>query len=145
MITLTAGSRVTHWRFPKENWKRCHQRLCNLKFETRLDAINHYKSEHSNNAICCKLCDKPIVVYGITYFSMQLKISENSCILYFFFILTLFLTISFTKEKHYARVHRNVKFPVEIGLEAGDSQISRSPLLQIKRVICACNMHAYGM
>lgn len=41
----------------------------------------------------------------------------------------------FTLGKHYKRIHPKAKFPIRIGLRADDSQVSRSPLHQIKEVI----------
>lgn len=81
VITLTSGAnRKTYWQFPKENWQACPAIRCNLKFESRSDAIEHFKLEHSKNSICCQLCDKPIFAAMIANFSMRKSI---------YFLLTL--------------------------------------------------------
>lgn len=59
LIMLRGCGQVTEWRFSKD-LKQCPVNKCNLEFETRQEAIAHYKMIHANNSIFCTLCAKPI-------------------------------------------------------------------------------------
>lgn len=59
LIELIACGQVTQWRFPK-NIKHCPFYKCEETFDTRLDAIAHYKQQHAKGFILCSICQKPI-------------------------------------------------------------------------------------
>lgn len=65
LITLTGLAKVTHWKFPEINY--CPHPNCEEDFETRAEAIIHYKM-HSDHAILCSICQKPIYTYSIDGF-----------------------------------------------------------------------------
>lgn len=59
LITLTNEWGITgNWYFPKK-LKVCPIHNCSIKFDTRSQAISHYRKLHSN-AILCPGCEKPI-------------------------------------------------------------------------------------
>lgn len=59
VIILRAFGITTQWRFPMEK-KNCPVSNCRKMFENRSSAIEHYKSQHANNALLCPICVKPI-------------------------------------------------------------------------------------
>lgn len=59
MITLHGCGQITYWRFP-QNIKQCPKISCLEDFDSRLDAIDHYRQQHAEKAILCTLCNKPI-------------------------------------------------------------------------------------
>lgn len=61
LITLRGCGQTTYWRFPQDS-KQCPVKRCEEKFDSRLDAIAHYKLNHAMKAILCTLCDRPIAV-----------------------------------------------------------------------------------
>lgn len=67
MIALNGWGQTTYWQYPKQ-WKECPVGNCRKSFKLRLTAIAHYKKEHSQSAILCSLCDKPICVNNIEAF-----------------------------------------------------------------------------
>lgn len=59
MIYLTGGGHISQWHFP-ENTSICPVLGCHLQFQTRFQAIEHYRQRHAMYAILCKICSKPI-------------------------------------------------------------------------------------
>lgn len=74
IITLTGLSKVTHWKFPNINY--CPHPNCHEDFETQAEAINHYSSMHSDQAILCSICDEPIYTYSIDGFKEHFRNSH---------------------------------------------------------------------
>lgn len=95
LITLNGCGRITKWRFSKD-LKQCPVSKCNLEFETRQEAIVHYKMTHAKNSIFCALCDKPICTDTTREFLI-----------------------------HYGRMHPNEKVPFNLG-EAKKPVVSKS-------------------
>lgn len=59
LITLRGCGQITQWRFP-EHMTRCPFVRCHKHFESRPDAIDHFKMNHTVNMILCFTCNKPI-------------------------------------------------------------------------------------
>lgn len=57
MIELYSCGIASRFQFPKFR-KRCLNKRCNLSFESRPEAIQHYKREHGTAAIYCEECKK---------------------------------------------------------------------------------------
>lgn len=67
LITLSTSDQVSHWRFP-QNTSQCPVKSCQEEFDSRSDAIAHYKHEHADKAIFCPPCNKPIAVRRLAQF-----------------------------------------------------------------------------
>lgn len=61
LIQLSCRGIHTEWTFPSDQ-SNCPVRNCGKAFDSRSDAIIHYKRTHSQKAILCELCNKPISV-----------------------------------------------------------------------------------
>lgn len=59
LITLGGCGRITQWRYPN-NLMQCPNVKCCKEFETRSNAIAHFKELHAKDAILCSICQKPI-------------------------------------------------------------------------------------
>lgn len=66
MIELTSCGIKSRFRFPEKR-KRCLNVRCNLSFDTRAEAIRHYRAAHSNAAIYCEKCKKPVHTQYLPY------------------------------------------------------------------------------
>lgn len=85
LITLEALGVITQWKFPP-NMTVCPVLKCRKKFEDRKSAIDHYKTEHTQNSFYCSMCDKPLRIH------MKIDL-----------------------EKHYQCRHPNMKIPLDFG------------------------------
>lgn len=56
------GYRTKRWRFPQT--EHCPKTKCAKEFETRAEAINHYRTKHAKYDILCGICKKLISVSG---------------------------------------------------------------------------------
>lgn len=59
LIQLSSCGIETEWTFPADQIS-CPNRHCLKEFNSRSDAIIHFKREHSKKAIMCDMCNKPI-------------------------------------------------------------------------------------
>ncbi|XP_031628317.1 uncharacterized protein LOC116344075 isoform X2 [Contarinia nasturtii] len=60
LITLNGCGIETTWHYPG-NIMHCIVLSCKLEFKTRAQAIAHYKKQHADKSILCRICMKPIV------------------------------------------------------------------------------------
>lgn len=67
LITLHSCGITTQWKFPK-NIKICPVITCRKNFDSRSNAIAHYKRTHANHSILCSICDKPLYSKSISDF-----------------------------------------------------------------------------
>lgn len=70
MIALNGWGQITYWQYPKQS-SQCPVQNCRKSFKLRLTAIAHYKKQHSQSAILCSLCNKPICVNMIDAFEIH--------------------------------------------------------------------------
>lgn len=74
-ITLFGLGKTTNWTFPPEiNY--CPHPSCQEEFENRAEAINHFRSMHSQSVILCSECSKPIFTYSIDGFKEHYRNSH---------------------------------------------------------------------
>lgn len=59
LVKLNSCGIKSHFRFPKHR-RRCLNVRCAASFKTRAEAIQHYKAAHSETAIYCEPCKKPV-------------------------------------------------------------------------------------
>lgn len=60
-IKLTGCGQITLWKFPK-SISHCPVKNCVSFFESRSDAIAHYKTKHATKSILCSDCKKPLLI-----------------------------------------------------------------------------------
>lgn len=70
LITLRGCGQKTQWRFPP-NFNQCPVKRCGEKFETRSEAIIHYKKQHAKTSIFCFICDKPLAAQSWNNFQIH--------------------------------------------------------------------------
>lgn len=48
------------WQFP--NQTNCPLRTCKLRFDTKEQAIDHYRSAHAKYTVLCQVCKQPLML-----------------------------------------------------------------------------------
>lgn len=69
LIELSGAGHITRFRYPKIT--HCVANKCEEKFQTHLEAISHFKQQHSFTHTFCTICQKPIRVKSIHEFKLH--------------------------------------------------------------------------